>query len=36
MQKSNSFLPFSTQKRKRFTPFQSAKKVGFPYTNMLI
>ena len=32
-----SFPPsFSTQKRKRFTPFQSAKKVGFPYTNMLI
>ena len=32
-----SFSPsFSTQKRKRFTPFQSAKKVGFPYTNMLI
>lgn len=32
-----SFSPsFSTQKRKRFTPFQSAKKVGFPYTNTLI
>ena len=32
-----SFSPlFSTQKRKPFTPFQSDKKVGFPYTNMLI
>ena len=31
-----SFSPsLSTQKRKR-SPFQSAKKVGFPYTNMLI